>query len=353
MNRRAFIRASLISSTALAIPAFAQSRATKNVGHVMTVNGFLDASEMGMTLTHEHLFADLRSFEEQRRQTLELDVDEIIEVVLPHLERARSLGCRTLIDCTATHLGRSPALLRRLSAASGLNVLTVTGSYLAANGHFVPDYAKAETVDQLARRWIGEWQGGIEDTGVRPGLIKLGMNGGPLTSLEEKVFRAAVETHRETGLTIGTHIGPWGEPEPGFCGASASQMLAVLEKAQVSPSAWIWFHAQNEKDPSHHVRAAKIGAWVSFDGLSPETLAEHIELVKRLRTHELLNRVLVSHDAGWYTAGEPRGGNFRTFDTVFTEFIPALRADGFKEDEITQLFVRNPAEAFAIRKRTT
>ncbi len=317
----------------------------------MTVNGLLDTSEMGVTLSHEHLFADLRSYEEQARHALSIDVDEVVEVVRPHLERVRSLGCRTLIDCTATQLGRSPALIKRLSAESGLHMLTVTGNYLAADGRFVPEYVRTETVDQLARRWIGEFRHGIEETGVRPGLIKLGMDGGPLTALEQKVFLAAIDTHLETGLTIATHVGPWREVEPGFNGVSAAQMLGLLEKAGVSPSAWIWYHAQNEKDISHAVRAAERGAWIAFDGLAPDTLEAHIDLVKRFRARGLLDHVLVSHDAGWYTAGEPRGGSFRPFDTVFTAFIPALRAAGFAESEIAQLFVRNPAEAFAVRTR--
>jgi phosphotriesterase-related protein len=31
-----------------------------------------------------------------------------------------------------------------------------------------------------------------------------------------------------------------------------------------------------------------------------------------------LERVLVSHDAGWCHVGEPDGGKFRPFDTLFT-----------------------------------
>lgn len=351
MNRRELIQSLLISSSALALPACRHVAPSQSTKQVMTVNGLLDTSEMGVTLTHEHLFADLRSYEEQVRHALKIDVDEVVEVVRPHLERVRSLGCRTLVDCTATHVGRSPALIRRLSVESGLHMLTVTGNYLAADSRFVPEYVRSNTADQLARRWISEYRDGIEDSGVRPGLIKLGMNGGPLTALEEKVFLAAVNTHLETGLTIATHVGPWREVDPGVNGMSASQMLDLLEKAGVSPSAWVWFHAQNEKDLSHHLRAAERGAWVSFDGLAPNTLEAHIDLVQSMRTRGLLDRVLVSHDAGWYTAGEPRGGSFREFDTAFTDFIPALRAIDFSESEIAQLFVRNPADAFAIRKR--
>jgi len=63
--------------------------------------------------------------------------------------------------------------------------------------------------------------------------------------------------------------------------------------------------------------------------------------------------VLVSHDAGWYHVGEPRGGSFRPFDTVFTVFIPAVRAVGFTEGDIDTLFVKNPANAFSVSVRRT
>jgi len=61
--------------------------------------------------------------------------------------------------------------------------------------------------------------------------------------------------------------------------------------------------------------------------------------------------VLLSHDAGWYSIGEPRGGSFRPFDTLFTKFIPALKEEGVTEDEIRQLTITNPREAFTIRRR--
>jgi phosphotriesterase-related protein len=96
-----------------------------------------------------------------------------------------------------------------------------------------------------------------------------------------------------------------------------------------------------------------MGAWVSFDGVGPETLNAHVELVKRMKSESLLHRVLVSQDAGWYHVGQPHGGSFRTFETVFTAFIPALRAAKFTEAEIHTLFNDNPASAFSISIRTT
>lgn len=59
--------------------------------------------------------------------------------------------------------------------------------------------------------------------------------------------------------------------------------------------------------------------------------------------------MLVSQDAGWYSVGKPNGGEPRGYDTVFTGLLPALRQSGFSPAEIDTLFVRNPAEAYAIR----
>jgi predicted metal-dependent phosphotriesterase family hydrolase len=177
---------------------------------------------------------------------------------------------------------------------------------------------------------------------VRPGFIKLGFNGGPLSPAEEALIRAAAIAHRRTGLTIGAHTGP---------AQAAFEQLAWLDRAGVSPEAWIWIHAQNEPDVTRHMEAARRGAWVEFDGIDPETLDRHIELVLAMRREGLLGRVLISQDAGWYHLEEPGGGTARSYETLFTRFVPALRAKGLTPAELDTLLVRNPAAAFAVQVR--
>jgi phosphotriesterase-related protein len=65
----------------------------------------------------------------------------------------------------------------------------------------------------------------------------------------------------------------------------------------------------------------------------------------KMRAAGRLDRVLLSHDAGWYHVGEPNGGTYRAHDTLFTAFIPGLRARGFTEAEIRLLIVDNPRRA--------
>jgi len=352
MQRREFLGALAASSLAWGLPGCAgiDGGARKAGATVMTVNGSIPAADMGMTLAHEHLFADLRPYAEQMTSPLAVDRDEVVEVVLPYLREIQRQGCRTLVDCTATTLGRDPVLIRRLSQASGLQMLTVTGAYVAAGGRFVPPHVQSETADQLARRWIGEWRDGIGDTGIRPGLIKLGIEGDPPSDIERKVLHAAASAQMETGLVIASHTGPWADVAPGRNARCAFAQLDLLQGAGVAPSAWIWVHAQNEVQGSQHVEAARRGAWVSFDGFRPGQEAAYLAMIGRMRDEGLLGRVLVSQDAGWYNAGQPRGGEFKPYLPLFTALIPALREGGFDEAQIGTIFVDNPSHAFAVRK---
>lgn len=333
-------------TAALALPSCAGggSKAVRTDREVMTVRGRIKAREMGVTLTHEHLLANFQPYEEWARHPQTYDRDEVLERVLPHLIRIHQLGCRTFVDATAVGLGRDPILLRRLAERSGLHILTVTGNYAAIQYRQLPPNVFTDSPETLAQRWIREWSDGIDGTDIRPGFIKLGFNGGPLSEVERKLIRAGAIAHRQTGLTIGAHTGP---------AVAAIEQLAILEASGVHPCAWIWIHAQNEKDLARHQEAARRGAWVSLDGVAPDSVSAHVAMVTSLRDQGLLHRVLVSQDAGWYAVGQPGGGTFRPFDTVFTEFIPALRSRGFTNAEIDTLFVENPANALSIGVRAT
>jgi phosphotriesterase-related protein len=160
--------------------------------------------------------------------------------------------------------------------------------------------------------------------------------------VDRKLVLAAARAHLESGLTIAAHTGD---------GVAALDQLDTLRRNGIDPGAWIWVHAQNEQDETLHARAAEAGAWVEFDGISPAGLDSHLAQVRAMRQRGLLNRVLLSHDAGWYHVGEPGGGQYRSHETLFTQFLPALRQSGFREEELDRMLVRNPADAFGIRVR--
>lgn len=313
----------------------ATPQADRTARPVHTVTGAVEASALGLTLMHEHLLVDFIGAADVHPSRY--DADDVFRRVLPHLVSLKARGAATLVECTPAYLGRDPRLLRRLSEASGLQILTNTGYYGANQDRHLPPHAFTETAEALAGRWIREWEDGIDGTGIKPAFMKIGVDAGPLSAVDAKLVRAAAITHRTTGLPIAAHTGN---------GTAALEQLDLLEAAGVRLSSFIWVHAQSEQDTSLHARAAARGAWVSFDGISDTSTDRHVALVRQMMAAGHLDRVLVSHDAGWYRVGEPYGGHFRPFDTLFTRFIPALRAAGATDADVTQLLMVNPRRVF-------
>lgn len=335
--QRALIGASALSFFSSGCGTLSNRPAARSI---RTVTGTIRADDLGITLPHEHVLVDFIGA--AKTTPNRYNPDEVFEIALPHLRRVKELGCQSLAECTPAYIGRDPALLARLAQAANLNLLTNTGYYGAGQNKYLPAHALAESADQLAERWIREAKEGIAGAGIRPGFIKIGVDAGPLSDVHRKLVQAAARTHWATGLTIAAHTGN---------GTAALAEIQTLTDAGLDPSAFIWVHAQSEPNQEAHARAAQLGAWVEFDGIGPRSIEQHLKFVKTLRDRGFLNRILISHDAGWSNVGEPRGGSFRPFDTLFTEFIPALKTAQFTDAEINQLIVRNPREAFTIRVR--
>ncbi len=340
MRRRDFLQAGAALAVGVPFTRAPCQDVVPETPRVMTVAGEVAADQLGRMLPHEHILVDFVGAAQVGPDRY--DADEAFQVMLPYVQLAKKAGCQTIAECTPAFLGRDPKLLQRLAKATGVTFITNTGYYGARRGKFLPEHAHRESAGELARRWTVEWKDGIEGTGIRPGFIKIGVDAGPLAVVNRKLVQAAARCHLKTGLTIAAHTGN---------GNAALEQVEVLRGEGVSPNAWIWVHAQNESNAEIHQQVAKAGAWVEFDAVGPASIDRHIELVLNMRAANLLDRVLVSHDAGWYSVGEPRGGKVRGFETLFTMFLPALKKAGLSQDEMQQLTVTNPAKAISIGVR--
>ncbi|MEJ2004977.1 MAG: phosphotriesterase [Cyclobacteriaceae bacterium] len=320
---------------------FALASCSKNEkGLIMTVSGPVPSSETGIILSHEHVLVDFIGADSTGYHRW--DRSEAMEVILPYLLEAKEAGLKTFFDCTPAFLGRDVRLLRWLADTSGLNIVTNTGLYGASDNRHLPLYAFDASADELAELWIREFERGIGGSGLRPGFIKIGVNPGPLSPLHRKLIRAAARTHKQTGLAIASHTGP---------SEAAFEQLDILDEEGVSSSAFIWVHAQNEENLDRHLEAAERGAWISFDGLSEANTEKYLQALQYFKEHKILDQILLSHDAGWYSPGEPYGGSFRGYMTLLTSFRDLMLKNGFTEDDYNLLAHRNPVKAFALDEK--
>ncbi|MBL8178720.1 MAG: hypothetical protein JNK48_28860 [Bryobacterales bacterium] len=275
-------------------------------------------------LVHEHVLVNfLRA---------SYDPDAVFAKVKPKLDAVARLGCKRFQDCTPNFIGRDAKLLRRLQDATGIEIWTNTGLYAARNHEYLPPYAKQESPEQLARRWVAEWRNGVD--GVKPRFIKIGVNRGPLGELDRKIVKAAALCARETGLTIASHTGN---------GVAAMEQIAIVAETKTPIGKFVWVHADGEKDHGFHKKAAEAGAWVEFDHIGPAKAALdwHLECVRFMDAGNLLRRTLISQDAGYYKPGEPDGGSFKDYDHLYTKFAPLLSPSQHKT-----LLQENPYAAF-------
>ena len=310
----------------------ASRAATPTRRRVETVLGPVDPGKLGTTLIHEHVLVDFIGADQASPSRY--DADEVFAAALPKLKDLYATGCRTLVECTPAFLGRDPLLLRRLSKASGLHIVTNTGYYGANKDRHVPKFAWSETADALARRWMTEYRQGID--GIKPGFMKIGVDAGPLSEIDGKLISAGCLCHKSTGLRLHVHTGN---------GEAALGILELMGKHDVPAKAYVWVHAQSEKSRSVHVQAAKAGAWLEFDGINPKRLDDHVNAVVELIELGYLRQLLVSHDSGWYRVGEPGGGQFNGYTYLFEAFLPQLRQRGVTDAQIRTLLTENPARA--------
>lgn len=316
---------------------------------LITVSGEIPVEEMRTSLIHEHVMVDWIGADSTGSHRW--DQSNVVERVAPFLKRAKAEGVDTFFDCSPAYLGRAPGVLKELADRTGLNIVTNTGYYGAVDNKFMPQHAFEDSVEEIARVWIDEFNNGIDGSGVYPGFIKIGVKEGALSPLHQKLIKAAALTHKETGLTIVSHTG---NDKPAF------DQIEILKKEGVSPEAFVWTHAQMGTLDGN-IEAAKEGAWISLDNVrktsssdsdKPGRIEWFVDRLTRMKQQEVLNKVLISHDSGWYSAGEKNGGDFRGYTDMFKYLIPALKENGFTRKDIDLLLIKNPQRAYGIEVRT-
>jgi phosphotriesterase-related protein len=302
-----------------------------------TTEGPVVAEGLGIILPHEHIFTDLRG--PATRGYGEADAADVVRVMGPLLEEARQKGVSVLIECSSIGVGRNVSIIAQVAEASGLPVVVPTGVYGRAN--FAPPEHRNMSEDELTELFINEIREGMDGTDIKAGFIKIATGNGPMTALEEKFLRAAGRAASETGAAIASHTP---------IGSNATRQADILES--INPAIrLIWVHAQNESNRSLHRQLAARGVFIEFDSLgwNPGQDSRLITAIKELLAAGYGDRILLSHDAGWYQPGEQSGGTQMPYTYLIETFIPKLRNGGVDDEAIRMITETNPIRAFGFK----
>jgi phosphotriesterase-related protein len=304
------------------------------MAQLITTLGPMQREELGMILPHEHIFVDLRTWDQPGYAKAESD--DVIRLMGPEVEQARAVGVTAIVEPSTVGVGRRVDILRAFSEATGFPLVAPTGVY---REQWIPPWVHAAGEEALRDWMVDELTGEIEQTGVRAGWTKVGASDEGLTECETKVLRAAGAASAMTGATVGSHT---------IRGNVARTQLEILEAAGAAPNRFVWIHAHKEPAIAIHHELAHRGAWIEYDGIGePGSDDRFIDLILRALDADLANRILLSHDRGWYDPAQPGGGTPKPFTYLSETFLPHLSAAGVDDATIHQLTVVNPFEAFA------
>lgn len=301
---------------------------------IITTLGPYTAEQLGIILPHEHVFVDLRRWNEPGYA--QADPADVIALMAPELERARAAGVTAIGECSTGGVGRCVDILKAVSEATGFPLIAPAGFYREP---WIPDWVHDASEDELYELMERELMDQIEETGVRAGWIKLSAGDNGITPTEAKVLRAAARAARTANAVIGSHT---------IRGRVVRDQLAIIEEVGYSVERFIWIHTQAEPEFDLHVEMARRGCWVEYDGIgSGPSDDTYIGWIQRLLDAGLGDRILLSHDRGWYDPAQPSGGTPKPFTYISETFLPKLRAAGVDEGTIRRLTVDNPFRAFA------
>lgn len=296
---------------------------------VNTVIGQISPRDLGNTLMHEHIMIDYRDADWQK--DISYSRQEVVQTMIPYLEKLKKAGCATFVDATPPGCGRDVLVLKECALRTGINFIVSTGAF---RGKRIFSAIRQMSVTDIAKNWISEFTAGIDDTGIKPGLIKIALDDGAISEMQKKILRAAMLTSRQTGLAIQAHI---------ILPETMREVLRILEADDFPVDSFIWAHADCQEDLLAMLEIGQRGIWIQLDSIGYKPYKKHLEMLKELITVGLLERLLISQDRGWYVVGSDKGKFINPYHLLFTEFLPFCRISGLSEAIIRQLLVFNPA----------
>ena len=323
---------------------------------IRTVSGDVDPAVLGRVDYHEHLFqvspllpGDDLDDEDASRAEAGLLVDS---------------GFTAMVDATPIGLGRRPAALARIAAATGLHVVATTGVHRDAHygaGHWLT----GRSADQLARLFIRDLVAGMPEsdspstdspstdspstdspradpTGVRAGLLKAGVDYWSISPTADRVLAAIGQAHAATGAPVMVHLEH---------GSAAFEVLDRLAARGVPADAVALAHIDRNPDPGLHAELAAAGAYLGYDGVArhkdwPDSVV--LDCLVAAAGQGAADRILLGGDVARRTRYVAYGG-LPGLAYLGERFVPRLvRAGG---TELTDRVLRaNPARWLTLRR---
>jgi len=311
---------------------------------IQSVLGPIDSSDLGFTLSHEHVVVSSAGIPHIYPEFIRRE--ESITEGIKQLREAKNEGLSSIIDVSTIDLGRDIRLIEQVSRESGINIICATGTW-----RDIPRAFWNATPDSIAKLYKREIEVGIEDTGIKAGIIKVANDVGGVTREGEVILRAAARTQKATGIPISTHT--WAPDRVG------EQQVRIFEDEGVDLNSVYIGHSNDTTDTFYLEGLMDKGVWLGLDrypgGRSPGTpdWEGRTETAMKLISDGYGKRIMLGHDWSVTLSIDSEEGqdarkksNPDGYLFITRKVLPRLREMGASQEQLDDLMINNPRRFF-------
>jgi len=233
----------------------------------MTVQGWIDPGDLGVTDAHNHLWIDPPPGAPPTAPRLDDPIG-----IHKELSDYKAASGGAIVDCQPGGCGRDGRVLKELSASSGVHVIASTGFHRRL--YYPPGAWIFQAGAEKARDYfIHELQIGLAEAGgqaesIRAGVIKVACEA-RLADTPQALLEAAAQASRLTGVAIEVHTEQ---------GSAAEDILLYFQDHEVPPTRLVLCHVDKRPDPGLHRALAGAGALLEYDTFYRAKYAPEINL---------------------------------------------------------------------------
>ena len=308
---------------------------------VETVNGPIEADQLGRTLIHEHF----RTTDEAMRFQFPhlYDEDAEWESALSDANAVKGHGIDTVVEPSAMFLTRDANFSKRVADESGLQVVLATGVYTYDH---LPQPLKNRDEDALAEIFVHDIEQGIQGTGIKAAFLKCAADAEGVTENVAKVHRAVARASARTGRPIMAHSHP--------SSGTGLEQMRIFEEEGVDPAKVQIAHTGDTDDLDYIEKLLERGPWIGMDRYGLDLFLptdKRNATVLALLERGYADRMFISQDfcstIDWFPAEMQQQLKENVVPNwsmtfLFEEVIPYLKDNGMTDEQLDQMMVDNP-----------
>jgi phosphotriesterase-related protein len=337
------------------------------VPYARTIKGDIPGKDLGVTLVHEHVIADIRALQcgcrvPGRERLIDKPIHAVDRALLLRdplvstdncivtdedtavleLDYFADAGGGTIVECTTIGLRPDIEALTRVAVRTKANIVAPTGYYLWASCQREVGNRSSE---DLAQEMVRDITQGIRGSKARAGVIGEIGTSTNLHEQELRVLKAAVIAHGETGTPVTIHL-----DQIGFEG---EHVIDILCSGGVPADRIVIGHLDQRPgmDPEYVKAIARHGVFLGFDtfgttfaydsmDFDDPTDTQRIRLLRQVIDAGYGEQCVLSHDVGMKCMLRSNGGG--GYSHLLEDIWPAMMSRGMPEALHETLFIVNP-----------